>query len=328
MHLGVSPRGALALTQACQAAAVVAGRDYVTPDDVKTLFIPCCAHRVVSKTYLHNGDVAATSRVLQTILERIPVAAMNMRREDVFCRSEMSRITSANLIERFGPRGTAAWRWLTSRTQKSAVRDEGPATPVRRRPSVDFSLTGLIYCAMMLFMGLAAINSQANLLFGVFGLMIGILLISALICRLVLAGLRVKRIIPEYAAVGQNATIQYDFFNSKKFWPSLSVGLAELDGAEAFTQQPQAYMLHAAAGPVGQHADQRCPQTTRPAQADQFPDQHQLPVRLRQTGIDGPLGRHNPDLSRPRSRQPATALHVPLRRTRRREHETPPQRRR
>ncbi len=43
LHLGVSPRGALALTQACQAAAVVSGRDYVTPDDVKTLFIPCCA---------------------------------------------------------------------------------------------------------------------------------------------------------------------------------------------------------------------------------------------------------------------------------------------
>ena len=72
LHLGVSPRGALALTQACQAAAVVAGRDYVTPDDVKTLFIACCAHRVVSKTYLHNGDVLATSRVLQSILDVTP----------------------------------------------------------------------------------------------------------------------------------------------------------------------------------------------------------------------------------------------------------------
>jgi MoxR-like ATPase len=72
LHLGVSPRGALALTQACQAAAVVAGRDYVRPDDVKTLFIPCCAHRVVSKTYLHNGDMAATTRVLQTILDITP----------------------------------------------------------------------------------------------------------------------------------------------------------------------------------------------------------------------------------------------------------------
>ena len=53
-------------------------------------------------------------------------------------------------------------------------------TPVRRKPSLDFSVTGLVYCSMMMFMGLAAINSQANLLFGVFGLMIGILaLVSA-----------------------------------------------------------------------------------------------------------------------------------------------------
>ena len=72
LHLGVSPRGSLALTQAAQAAAVLAGRNYVIPDDVKSLFIPCCAHRVVSKTYLHNGDAAATGRMLQAILDRTP----------------------------------------------------------------------------------------------------------------------------------------------------------------------------------------------------------------------------------------------------------------
>jgi MoxR-like ATPase len=70
LHLGVSPRGALALTTAAQAAALLAGRDYVTPDDVKQLFIPVCAHRIVSKTYLHNGDANATHRVLQDILDR------------------------------------------------------------------------------------------------------------------------------------------------------------------------------------------------------------------------------------------------------------------
>ncbi len=72
LHLGVSPRGALALTQATQASAVLNGRDYATPDDVKQLFIPCCAHRVVSKTYLHNGDANATGRVLQSILDKTP----------------------------------------------------------------------------------------------------------------------------------------------------------------------------------------------------------------------------------------------------------------
>ena len=71
LHLGVSPRGALALTQASQAAALLAGRDYATPDDVKALFLPVCAHRVISKTYLHNGDSNATGRVLQSILDRV-----------------------------------------------------------------------------------------------------------------------------------------------------------------------------------------------------------------------------------------------------------------
>ncbi len=72
LHLGVSPRGALALTQASQAAAMLNGRDYVTPDDVKGLFIPVCAHRVVSKAYLHNGDANATALMLQSVLDRVP----------------------------------------------------------------------------------------------------------------------------------------------------------------------------------------------------------------------------------------------------------------
>jgi len=71
LHLGVSPRGALALTQAIQASAVLNGRDYAIPDDVKSLFIPVCAHRVVSKTYLHNGDGNATNRVLQGVLDQV-----------------------------------------------------------------------------------------------------------------------------------------------------------------------------------------------------------------------------------------------------------------
>ena len=71
LHLGVSPRGALALTQASQASALLNGRDYVVPDDVKGLFKAVCAHRVISKTYLHNGDPRATERVLQAVLDRV-----------------------------------------------------------------------------------------------------------------------------------------------------------------------------------------------------------------------------------------------------------------
>lgn len=71
LHLGVSPRGSLALTQAVQASALLEGRDYATPDDVKGLFIPVCSHRVVSKTYLHNGDANATARVLESIMGQV-----------------------------------------------------------------------------------------------------------------------------------------------------------------------------------------------------------------------------------------------------------------
>jgi uncharacterized protein (DUF58 family) len=124
------------------------------------------------------------------------------------------------------------------------------ATVMHRKPSLDFSITGLVYCSMMMFMGLAAMNSQASLLFGVFGLMIGILLVSGVISRVVLRRLSLHRVLPELAVVGQPTTVSYQFENSKKFWPSLSICLAELDGAEAFTRQPQSYMLHAAAGNV------------------------------------------------------------------------------
>jgi MoxR-like ATPase len=72
LHLGVSPRGALALTQASQASALLNGRDYVTPDDVKGLVVPVCAHRIISKSYLQNGDANTTSRVLRRILDQVP----------------------------------------------------------------------------------------------------------------------------------------------------------------------------------------------------------------------------------------------------------------
>ena len=120
------------------------------------------------------------------------------------------------------------------------------ATPVRRRPSLDFSITGLVYCSMMMFMGLAAVNTQANLLFGVFGLMIGVLIVAGMISRVVLRRLKVTRLLPEHAVVGKPTTLMYEFTNTKRFWPSFSVTLGELDAAEAFVKQPLAYMLHTA----------------------------------------------------------------------------------
>jgi MoxR-like ATPase len=47
VQLGISPRGALALTGMAKAAARAGGRDYLTPDDVAAMFVDVCAHRLV-----------------------------------------------------------------------------------------------------------------------------------------------------------------------------------------------------------------------------------------------------------------------------------------
>ncbi len=71
LHLGVSTRGALALSSAAQAYAVLCGRNYVIPDDVKQLVVPVLAHRIISKSYLNDGEMHGTARILNQILESV-----------------------------------------------------------------------------------------------------------------------------------------------------------------------------------------------------------------------------------------------------------------
>lgn len=47
IRLGVSPRGALAIAQMAKAKAFIEGRDFVTPEDVDSIFLDTCRHRIV-----------------------------------------------------------------------------------------------------------------------------------------------------------------------------------------------------------------------------------------------------------------------------------------
>ena len=73
--LGVSPRGAQALYRSCQAFALLEGRDFVLPDDVKRLVPPVFAHRVIvnSRAVLASRTTDAAERVLQDILTQVDV---------------------------------------------------------------------------------------------------------------------------------------------------------------------------------------------------------------------------------------------------------------
>ncbi len=73
LHVGVSTRGALALYRAAQAAALVAGRRFAVPDDVKQLTVPVLAHRVIPKGYLHGGDREAIESLIERLVDGVPV---------------------------------------------------------------------------------------------------------------------------------------------------------------------------------------------------------------------------------------------------------------
>jgi len=75
LALGVSPRGSQALYRAVQALAVVEGRDYAIPDDVKRLAVPLFAHRVVinTRTTLVQRRAEVGERIIEEILSRVEV---------------------------------------------------------------------------------------------------------------------------------------------------------------------------------------------------------------------------------------------------------------
>ncbi len=72
LTLGVSPRGTLALLKTAQAFAAIHGRDYVVPEDIKTLVPLTLAHRLILKPEAElRGRTAYT--ILDDVLEKTPL---------------------------------------------------------------------------------------------------------------------------------------------------------------------------------------------------------------------------------------------------------------
>jgi MoxR-like ATPase len=72
VQLGASPRASVSYYEACQARALVEGRDYVTPDDVRQMAIPLLSHRILVKSRDGNpiASARARARAIQEILEK------------------------------------------------------------------------------------------------------------------------------------------------------------------------------------------------------------------------------------------------------------------
>ncbi len=69
ISMGVSPRGTLALVRALQAYALVHGRNYVVPEDIKELAVPVLAHRIVLQGIGQDREAAidCIGRILSQI---------------------------------------------------------------------------------------------------------------------------------------------------------------------------------------------------------------------------------------------------------------------
>ncbi|MEO3945671.1 MoxR family ATPase [Gorillibacterium sp. CAU 1737] len=74
LSLGISPRGTQALLRSIQALAVIRGRDYVLPDDIKELVKPVFAHRLVLKSRM-KGQGERAEAILERILADTAVPA-------------------------------------------------------------------------------------------------------------------------------------------------------------------------------------------------------------------------------------------------------------
>ncbi len=69
--MGASPRGALGLLLCARAYAVVDGRDYVTPEDVKAVAVPVLAHRITVKPELWMSNASGRS-IVESLLRTVP----------------------------------------------------------------------------------------------------------------------------------------------------------------------------------------------------------------------------------------------------------------
>jgi MoxR-like ATPase len=78
IFLGASPRGSLSLYRTAQARAMIYGRDYVLPDDIKALAEPVLAHRLIPRLTDSSHDKTGRA-IIARLLESVPVPGVAVK---------------------------------------------------------------------------------------------------------------------------------------------------------------------------------------------------------------------------------------------------------
>ena len=78
ISLGSSPRGSLALFRGSQAMALIRGRDFVVPDDIKELAVPVLSHRIIVSAAARMRGVQSRD-VIRELMDEVPVPGAEAR---------------------------------------------------------------------------------------------------------------------------------------------------------------------------------------------------------------------------------------------------------
>lgn len=88
-------------------------------------------------------------------------------------------------------------------------------------------LPGLVYCGLILLLGVVAMNQQNNLLFWVFAVCFSGLVISGIVSGVMMLGVQVQRIDPDHGQVGQPLLVRYAVTNRNRLLPIFNIHIEE-----------------------------------------------------------------------------------------------------
>lgn len=76
IYIGASPRSAIHLMRAAKASALINGREFVLPDDIKELIVPVLLHRIL---FVNRRDRSSKEDYLNSVIKQVEVPAENFR---------------------------------------------------------------------------------------------------------------------------------------------------------------------------------------------------------------------------------------------------------
>lgn len=89
-------------------------------------------------------------------------------------------------------------------------------------------MPGLIYGGLTVLIGVVAMNTQFNLLFWIFGVLLSGFIISGVLSGTMMLGLRIRRLDPQHGAVGEPLLVRYAVRNRLRLLPIFNVHIDEL----------------------------------------------------------------------------------------------------